>query len=241
MARPQSPSNEFLWKNVRTSAIAHAILLVLSIIACLTFNKEPIRFIPSIRVDLVALPDIKKSDLNKYTPSDMKELDEKLKKVEKSAKKTLETLKEKEEVKDFSPKKKRLKDAIDRIKALTEIENEVKNSASKPKQVAKGNILSKGNALTGPQNGDVNSYIGTMQTKLRENWNLPVWLSKQDLSAKVVVFLDRSGYVSNTVFAKSSGNQQFDDYVLKTIRMAQPFGPPPEDLLDGGLTLGFPL
>jgi outer membrane biosynthesis protein TonB len=245
-------NDRLFWRGFRHSAIAHGALVVTGIIMSFVVPHEPIKFLPSIRVDLVGLPDFKKSDMNKIAPDDMTDLNKKLSDAGKSAKKLLQEAKKAPappEESDMTLKKEKpankkdeLKSAIDRIKALEDIESQVKKgSKEKPKAVLKGNALSKGNSVTGEQAADTNMYIGKLQGRLRDNWNLPVWLTKQDLNAKVVIFLDRGGYVSHTVLAKSSGNQQFDDYCLKTIRMAQPFGPPPSDILDGGITLGFPL
>ena len=56
-----------------------------------------------------------------------------------------------------------------------------------------------------------------------------------------MIFMDGQGYVTSMVMAKPSGNKQFDDYCMKTIRMSQPFGAPPDEVLQDGITLGFPL
>lgn len=246
--------DELFSKGLRLSVAAHGLVVIAAIILSLTSAKEPVKMIQSIRVDLVGLPDLKKSDLSKITPDDISDLNEKLTEAGKNAKDMLKKAKERPPaepepvVKDDSMAMKKtktrekergsdLKSAIDRIKALADIESQVKKS----KTVAKGNAVSRGNSLSGEAADDANEFAARIASKLRDNWNLPIWLSKQKLNAKVVIFLDRAGYVSNTVFAQSSGNKQFDDYCLKTVRMAQPFGPPPSEILDGGITLGFPL
>lgn len=232
---------KLFWTGLRRSLAVHSTLAVLIIILGYLSVKEPIKYTPSIKVDLVALPDIKKSELDKMKMDQFEEPKEESKAPKVKSQK--ESAPKKEEA-DFSLKKEKLskkdslKQAIDRIKALEAIENEVK---AKSKPQLKGNILSKGNSLSGDTAQDMNAYIGKLQNKLRENWNLPIWLTRQNFNAKAVIFLSKTGTVTNTIIAQSSGNQQFDDYGIKTIRQSQPFGPPPPEVLDGGITLGFPL
>lgn len=252
-AHVQRAQNELFWRGFRRSAAAHGGLIILAILAGLTLRRDPIRINPSIRVDLVALPDITKKNMKDLTPDDMTDLKDRLNDATKDTRKAVEKMKKEAAEKPAEPdtmalkkekpkKSKRadLKNAIDRIKALTEIENEVKKS-QKQKVVIKGNALAKGNALSGDPSSDTNAYVGQLQSKLRDNWNLPVWLSKQNLDAKVLLFLDKAGYVNKSIISKSSGDQQFDDYVLKTVRISQPFGVPPDELVNAGITLGFPL
>ncbi len=265
-------TDELFWRGFKASASAHAVLAICAVVLGLALPHNQIKFLPSIRVDLVSLPDVKKADLGKVQPNDVSDLSKQLENASKLTKKMAEKAKKtpipttpppeavpeemvkhdkdkpkpkpesksesKAESKEAARKKERL-NALDRIKALAEIEKD--DMPAKPRVVAKGNKLSNGDSTTGGPAIDTNAFISKMQGKLRDNWNLPVWLSKQSLDAKVVIFLDRAGYVSNTIMAKSSGNKQFDDFCLKTIRMAQPFGEPPGDILNDGLTLGFPL
>ncbi|MBI3542004.1 MAG: TonB C-terminal domain-containing protein [Deltaproteobacteria bacterium] len=250
---------EQFWKGFKLSAAAHAALTIAAVALSLAVPREPTKFLPSIRVDLVALPDVKKADLGK-----LDDINEKLKEASQESKKLLEKSKakkaepvptppdemalkdktkpkEKEKEKSKDSSKKDLQNALDRIKALAEIEKDTKQSKNKGKPPVRGNKVSQGDSATGAPTIDMNAFVSKMRSRLQENWNLPVWLSTKNLDAKVVVFLDRAGFVKNTVLAKSSGNKQFDDYCLKTIRMAQPFGAPPDDILSDGVTLGFPL
>ncbi|HRK02298.1 MAG TPA: TonB C-terminal domain-containing protein [Oligoflexia bacterium] len=246
--RPGSSQDEF-GRSLRLSAAVHAILLIGALLSTLVFRREPVMLSPSIRVDLVGLPDIKKKDLNLSEPGpDLSKIEKELE-ASKPAPAPEPAVEDKPEIslkkKDGKPKKEEsrkesLSSAIERIKALAEIENDLKKNKKNTTQV-KGNTVSKGNALTGTSAQDINAYAAGMQARLREHWNLPVWLAKQNLAARVVVFLDDRGYVANTVLAKSSGNTQYDEYVLKTVRMSQPFGPPPSDIQDDGVLLLFPL
>lgn len=257
-AAAKSWQDQLLWRGVKRSLIGHGAISVVAILSWVVFPSKPIVLNPSIRVDLVGLPDIAKKDLAKFTPSEFEELDKKLTEAGQKAKESLKELKKpdppkppeepddtmamKEEKKSSKDKsKKDLKSAIDRIKALQDIEDDVKKSSPQKKIIAKGNVLSKGTDLEGEQTESVENYGDKMRSRLRQHWDLPVWLSRQNLSAQVVVFLDPQGSVLNMVFRKASGNEQFDDFVKKTIQKSQPFPPPPSEILRGGVTLGFPL
>lgn len=249
--------DELLWRGVKRSLIAHGALSVVAVLSWVVFPSKPIVLNPSIRVDLVALPDVAKKDLAKFTPSEFEDLDKKLTEAGKKAKESLEEIKKeepkvpdepddtmamKEEKKTSKEKSKKesLKSAIDRIKALQEIEEDVKKGSQK-KLVAKGNLISKGTDLEGEQTESVDNYGDKMRSRLRQHWDLPVWLSRQNMSAQVVVFLDAQGNVIHMVFRKGSGNDQFDDFVKKTIKNSEPFPPPPSEIVRAGVTLGFPL
>lgn len=252
-------ANEFtdkmFWRGLKTSAAVHAGLTIAVVLATIAIPREPVKFISSIRVDLIGLPDVAKKDIKNFsTTDDLAKLNERLTEAGKGAKKLLEKPKHPQEdpvpgdtmtMKTKSGEKIRernLKNAVDRIKALSSLENDddkpkTKQSAS----LAKGNMLSKGNSLTGSVAVDSNTYLGRLQAKVKDNWNLPIWLTRQKLTAKIVIFLDSAGGVKSTMFVSDSGNKQFNDYVLRTIESAEPFGPPPSQLVDRGITLGFPL
>lgn len=266
---PSRYNDEVFWQGFRRSAGFHAVLVIAAVVLGVIMPHEPVKFLPSIRVDIVDLPDMKKSDLDKVKPDDVSDLGKQLREAKRESEKQLEqakkaaaepkplpkepdsdmTLKkEKPMSKDKTKKKEEgLDDAIARIKALEKIEAEVdgKKKVSKttpiPTTVVKGNRLSKGDSLSGGAATDTNAFISQMRGKLQDNWNLPVWLSTKNLSARVQVFLDASGFVRSLLVEKSSGNAQFDDYCVKTIRMAQPFGAPPDELVGTGIILGFPL
>lgn len=247
---PHRSHDEQFRKSLRFSVLAHAALFLALLVKTVGAPKKPIPLASSVRVDLVGLPDFTKKELESATP-DLDALGKKLREAEKKSEMTLEREKKAEKaaksglaLKKEKPRPKHdLKSAIDRIRALEEIEESVGAGKTKSAKAApaKGNILAKGSSLSGEASGEYNEYADHMRTRLSSNWDLPIWLSKLGLSARVVVFLDRYGNVNSTVFAKPSGNKQFDEYVLRTIHQSQPFGPPPAEILDGGVTLGFPL
>ena len=81
--------------------------------------------------------------------------------------------------------------------------------------------------------------------RVRSYWELPKWLHDQNLHAKVAIFIDRRGQLIRYEFRKSSGNEQFDAEVKRTLEVSWPFPLPPDgvasDLATEGVLLGFPL
>lgn len=244
---------------LRFSVGGHALLLLAVIISSLVFRGKPRTYLPSVRVDLIGLPDLKKADLMNAQSADMEKLKKTLEQMEKQEKDQAKkkpkpvveaeppkqddtmALKKKEKQKQKAAedeRKKKLDSAIARMKAIQAMEDSVK-AAQAP---AKGNKLSKGSQLFGEQKeGDTDLYVDALVTKVRAHWRLPLWLAKQRHGAKVLVFLNRIGRVDRLIFTQTSGNEQFDQYVRAAIEQAAPFDAPPSDIQSDGILLGFPL
>jgi TonB family protein len=242
---------------LRGSLIAHGVILLFLLIKGWLFPGSQTRYLPSLRVDLVALPDVLKKDLeslkNLPTPADLKTHSQAntAPKEEKASsedemilnakkKKTLDTAKDR----GSKTARDRARKAIQRIKALSQVEESAEEAPQTA--VVKGNRVSHGGSLSADARETAEkSYYDDVLLKLQDNWALPVWLSRQDLSAQVMVLIDARGGVAALRFTKSSGNAQFDDAVKRAIAASQPFPRPPEELrdslMDRGLLLGFPL
>ena len=139
----------------------------------------------------------------------------------------------------------KLKGALARIKALNSI-SASENDKPQKSVIIKGNKLSQGASLSADAKESAEaSYLDTLRTRLQENWELPVWISRQNMSAQVQVFIDSRGRVRSYRFIKASGNAQFDSAIKKTLEESQPFPSPPLDiasaLLGDGILIGFPL
>jgi outer membrane biosynthesis protein TonB len=243
---------------LKLSLIAHAVILVLLIIKGLVFPGKPIAYVPALRVDLVGLPDILKKDLNKLSkipaPPDiekaLKEADEKIKEeAEPKATKEKSPAKAEDEIglkkKQAVAREKKLRSALDRIKALNKIQEE-ETPQKKVSAIVKGNLVSKGTSLSPDAKESMQSnYLDILRDKLLENWELPVWLARQKLDAQVLLFIDSRGRVKGLKFVKTSGNGKFDDEVRHTIAASQPLPAPPdgisEDIVSNGILVGFPL
>ncbi len=140
-------------------------------------------------------------------------------------------------------RKKKMEASLRRMKSLAKISE---SADSKPGVLIKGNQISRGSSLSGDarEASDV-SYYDQVRARLQEKWELPIWLSRQSLSAKVEIFIDQRGMVRTFRFTRPSGNPQFDEAVKRTLQASQPFPPPPsaeaDSLLAHGISVGFPL
>jgi len=231
-----------------TSLILHSLILLLIVLKGLFFPSEVEIYIPSLRVDIVDLPDVLKKDLNQIQPKKKESAPEKEAPKAGAPTKTEEmALKEKavkekkkskkEKLKELEAKKKKV---LEKLKALESVQEE------KESQIVKGNIVSPGTALTGDARESAQArYEDGVLERVKSNWELPIWIARQNLSAQILVQIDWQGRVIRTTFRKKSGNPQFDDAVLNAIKNSEPFPAPSSDiaprLLSDGFLLGFPL
>lgn len=258
-----SENDAFSWFT-KISAALHLIIGFIFVAAPLLFPHKPIQYVPSVRVDLVGLPDMTKAEQqNKPVPAvsnaELKRLEKKLDamkdapklepvpEVEKEVAKPDEMVLKKETKKEVAPvkkddsaqRKKQLNSAIERMKALEAIRGEQSDSeAVKP---LKGNVVNKGSALFGEQTNDTNAYVDSLVTKIRANWDLPIWMARQKASAKIVLRIRSDGSIGQIQFVQTSGNEKFDQFVRNCITKSAPFDPPPADIESDGIMLGFPL
>lgn len=249
------PSDEF-HKALRISVGVHAGLLIFFIIQGLIFPKKQLRLFPALRVDLVGLPELVKREMEQV-PDRALPMEEKIlpakeieksepsqkiddpnvmvdqRKLEKKNREKLENLKREE----------KMKSALSRIKSLSKISDEERKARN---VVIKGNQMSPGSSLSDDaREAEQNSYYDLVRNRLQENWTLPAWLARQELSAQVLLYIDRKGMVRGVQFQKSSGNSQFDEWVRRTILGSQPLPMPPGEILQrvmvDGILVGFPL
>jgi TolA protein len=263
MAPPRRPpelqSDRDYSTGLKWSLGLHLGFAVFLIIKSLVFPSAATPYVPTLRVDIVGLPDILKKDLNNIPST--KEITDIVKKAEDEAKnikpQKLPPMPKKEvaepdemvmKPKLQSPEKtekdrdKRLRAAMDRMKALAKLGGDERKSAP----LIKGNKISKGESLSGEaRESDQSNYYDSVLTQVRGNWALPVWLSRQSLSAQVQIYIDAKGRLHGIRFVKLSGNPQFDDAVKHALEESQPFPAPPRELaanmLVNGITFGFPL
>ncbi len=226
----------------RTLSISFALHLVAIILLALKealLPSDPIIFTPSLRVDLVALPDQKINET--LTPPVEPE-------PEPRPEKPTPTV-EKKETRDLTPsqsglaeinlkkkkekesRKKKLEQAIRKIRALERI---------------KGNVLSKGSAVSGEAKLSLEtSYFDIVLENIRLHWELPRWLQDRPLQARAKIKVAPSGQIILIQITESSGVQAYDLEVKRALQAASPLPEPPEalkgDLLKNGLVLGFPI
>jgi colicin import membrane protein len=279
MAFPAAPKTIYdrdFGRGFRLSVAAHVALALLLLIKAIVLPGKPIPLVPTLRVDVVGLPDLLKQEL-KNAPdarANSDAIEKALKQAEDSAKKVEPPKalpKTKEPVEKAEPdemvlkpkqiqvtqrdklrekekhREKKLLSALNRIRALEKISDEVKpHKTGANATLIKGNKISKGSSLSGDAiQSDVASYYDSIRDRLQNNWEIPIWFKNQGFSAKVQIFIDRSGRLRNFRFIKPSGNAQFDDAVKRTVSESQPFPVPPDDVVStvlvDGILVGFPL
>jgi colicin import membrane protein len=262
-----------LGRAITWSLGGHGAIALFIILKSLVFPGNPILIAPSLRVDLVGLPDLLKKDLPSVSKTLPKsDLQEKLEEAANAAKKIkpapLEEVAKPEEMvldpkkidkkkataeEDKSDEKKKAKEtakkidtALAKIRALDRLNDKSDETPDDDAIVIKGNQLSKGTSLSGNARENAQAgYYDLVREALVEFWALPPWLGRQKLAAQIQIRIDSAGHVLSSKFVKSSGNPQFDEAILGTIREAQPLPKPPKDLMsslsDDGVVVGFPL
>jgi TonB family protein len=263
----QSPEGS-LGKSLKLSLVIHLVLLFLALVQDFFFQGQPKTYIPSLRVDLVALPDLLKSETKKIHQRELqKELSQILAQAEKKAQKIQKEqslLKRTPSLPAAKPHEMTLtpstathpkeishrnRQALDRLKLLAKIHDKIRESPQKTSPsplLIKGNQISQGSSLSSDARESLEqNYSDLLKDRLQENWSLPPWISRQNLSAQVEIRIDAQGHLSRVQFVKPSGNSQFDEAVKKTLQLSQPFPHPPEEvrlsLQKNGILIGFPL
>lgn len=225
-----------LTHGIKWSVIFHLLILVFLVSKGILLPEKRIQYIPTLRVDIVGLPEILKKDLPGMSDD--------VSKGKEADKSEMDTPSD-----DLSPKgkkavrQKKMNTALAKIKALQKISQSLKN---KPPALIKGNIVSDGTSLSGEARESAEpNYFDKVLEQVKMNWTLPVWLARQNLSAQILIFIDSNGRIQGMKYVKKSGNQQFDDEVDRTLNSSQPFPPPPAQIagstLRNGILLGFPL
>lgn len=230
---PTVPSQPNLTWAIRWSVVLHSTLAVALLVGRFVVPTDRIVILPSLRVDLVGLPDVLKKDLSKMDLSQPPaETALPSRKARSADEVGLKNSSQADKV-----RRERMKNAMDRIKAL----NKIQEAAP-----IKGNKISKGSSVTGDAKESIErTYYDDLHARLQRFWSLPVWLERQNLSAQVTVTIDSQGRVIGYNFVKRSGHSRFDQEVARTIESAQPLPAPPAELLRTlrrqGIVLGFPL
>ncbi len=214
-----------------------------------TFEKNKNMSKQAIRVDLVALPDVKLSDLHSVdltqeiaTPeetalqvapsADVMRLNDAKNLKKQGSKSAKERLKEIQEQLRLDSRRK------DLIEALKN-----KKTQSVGRQALGGNILSEGYSTSGEVADQADVYVGRLKTHLQKKWDLPSFVNPKAYKARVLMKIQATGGVTYE-FIKRSGNADFDATVEKAIKDASPFPPPPAALRrnyeEDGIEWGFP-
>lgn len=243
--------NDQLKHAIKISLILHVFLfLSFSVQTYFSSSDEDILFEQAIRVDMIALPD--KVLNNKTEPvSEVKvekteaapipvEKPEPKKVVEQKApeQKTDEAI-------NLNKTKSKQQAALEKLKQMSALEK-IQNDLSKPTQnqdktkvLYKGNVLAPGTALSGVNQLQADAYISQVHGHMISNWFLPEYLKNKDFRTDVLVKFDQNGNILSKQIVKSSGNQQFDEYVIAAIQKSSPVPAPPEKFMRISAVEGF--
>ncbi len=238
-------------KGVYFSFIAHVAVILFMIVKVTLFPAQEINFAEAIRVDMVGLPE-------KY---DSNTLPEKLEDPKKPEEKKLpEKITEKSKVDEKKEKvpdtikidktKNKQKEALDKLKkmsAIEKIKQDVQNEEKRKQEnekLIKGQVISKGTALTGLAKIQSNEYLSRLDQRIKTNWQLPQWLIGKPLKTKILLKIKPNGEIADRQIYQSSGNPTYDEYSLLAVDKSAPFPPVPEKFTEvfkeDGVIIGFP-
>jgi len=246
----------------------HAAFMLASLLGNLILPGDPELFVPTVQIDMVALPDLVKAEneqiLDKTLPV-KEEAKPQEKPTPKEAVKEPEKVKPKDAPKPDEMSLKRERDTAAK-KALERLKEEMKKAQKEAekkrleevaerkktdndrlealRRALKGNTINEGTSTAGVTEATKNAYIGMLQQVIRSNWGLPAYLQNKGLSAAVVIQIDGRGNVVGFRFTKPSGNDSFDEYVKSAVQQSSPFAAPPEEMartVRSGIGVRFPL
>ena len=223
------------WMNqyLGISTISHICLLLLIMGANYIFNNETENILPSIQVDLVDLPRLKKNEIP-IEDLRKKAIEKKVNKIKRE--------KTKDRIRSLKKIKKLIKER-DTSKRTSQEKN-LKKFEDKYRVLLAGNQKNTGDSITGALKTSINSYVSNIINQIREHWELPLYLQDKGLRASVTLFIDAQGNARYT-FQKRSGNNIFDELVRNALELSIPFSPPPIEIVSllrrNGIEVLFPL
>jgi len=108
-------------------------------------------------------------------------------------------------------------------------------------QGTRGTSAGAAAAASGPGIDDVRKqYHAAVLDKIKQYWVLPEFQEWDDsLEAILVVRISRDGTVLKTFFEKKSANIYFNEFVTKTMRLAEPLPPFPAELKENVIEYGL--
>jgi colicin import membrane protein len=86
---------------------------------------------------------------------------------------------------------------------------------------------------------EIQKYPMMVENRVKGFWVIPDPLSARGLKAVVIFEIDKKGEAINLRLKQSSGNPPYDQSVIRAIRKAAPFSPPPQILLEEEYELTF--
>ncbi|GAB6162284.1 hypothetical protein JCM12298_14430 [Desulfothermus naphthae] len=152
------------------------------------------------------------------------------KKVIKIPKKTNKRIKKKPvKINIAEQKEKVVKSAFkDVLASLKKQELEKKIVEKEVKKISR-HTETQGDIIRGDIEDTIEKYKALAEIRIKANWRYPV--KQPNLSAEVLIVLDRKGNILDIKFNKSSGNKIFDNSVVRAIKETKKLDPPPRTIL----------
>ncbi len=231
------------------------------------FAPQTLQLMPSVQIDMVALPDRVKNQAQEPVDTSLPVKKEPVppppeKKAEPESRPEDLVLEQKKEQQREKEAEKQAKAALAKIREQLKKEQQAEEAKKKAaldkrredmkrfeetyRNALKGNQANQGSSSTGEiSQTTMDAYVGHVIGKIRSNWALPSFLQSQGLSARIIVRIDAQGRIIKMIFTKVSGNTLFDSNAEKAVRDAGQFAPPPAEmasgLRNGGIEVKFPL
>ncbi len=138
--------------------------------------------------------------------------------------------------------------AKDNAKQAQEALERERNLIKNPAQIAprtrssskQQTTASKPGGGSGSSNLITNRFHANITGKLQQFWSLPEYMQKdRDLTAVVVITINKNGEIANMFFESRSGDRVFDQFATKTIEAANPLPPIPAAMKKQRLEIGL--
>lgn len=202
-----------------------------------------------ITVEVVGLPNVLKKDLAKLQDAQGTSEEESVSKPEmvlpqKKDKTTNKKVEDKKITKALAQKK---SSALEKIKASVKEQEAsylAKTKILKGLQTQEG--VSGGTSLGIGISSDAmpsNPYFQTIRDYIRAHWKIPNWIQADNLNTLIVLKINDDGSIKTLEVSKSSGNKDFDELSINSVKNASPFPSPPlsvKDIIERGVILSFP-
>ena len=177
-----------------------------------------------VKKEAVKKEEVKKEEVKK---EEVKKEEPKQETVKEETEKDTVVLKDpnKKEVAHESTEKPSVNDEQQRLAAIKDIEQKVSGRSTDDVPVA--------------TDAEIESYVTMVESRIKGLWVIPDLLSARELKAVVIFGIDKQGEVTDLRFKQSSGNNPYDQSVIRAIRKAAPFSPPLQVLLAEEYELTF--
>ncbi len=267
----ENPQNDKLKRYLKISLGLHLGFFLALGLGNFVFPSKGMEFLPSVQIDMVALPDLVKSQDNSFVdkslpvkdappppppPEQASKDEDVMKKPEPEPKKDdAMALKKQKEAEREAKKalealrnqkqKSEREEAKKRQELVNRREEDLKRFEETYRAAIRGNQVNDGDSSSGAMQATANAYAGHIREKLNSNWALPTFLQSKGYRAVVRIYIDARGNIVRYFFTQYSGNEAFDNYVKASLQNSTPFAPPPEEMAKGlrnaGLEVQFPL